>query len=120
MLRHRFLTLLVFLATIALTTQLYIKTPKGFFPQDDTGLIFGGTRAAPDISFEAMKDFVLAPYFSAMLVENEGGQVRYFILGQSPDGHTTLRGVTLNMNANLGRGCEPELKAFLDLLQDRV
>src|SRR4029453_19194132 len=33
-----------------------IKTPKGFFPQDDTGLIFGGTRAAPDISFEAMKD----------------------------------------------------------------
>jgi multidrug efflux pump len=55
-LRHRFLTLLVFLATIALTAGLYVKTPKGFFPQDDTGLIFGGTRAAPDISFEAMKD----------------------------------------------------------------
>jgi multidrug efflux pump len=55
-LRHRFLTLLVFLLTIALTCVLYVKTPKGFFPQDDTGLIFGGTRAAPDISFEAMKD----------------------------------------------------------------
>src|SRR4029078_8534834 len=55
-LRHRFLTLLVFLATIALTAGLYVKTPKGFFPQDDTGLIFGGARAAPDISFEAMKD----------------------------------------------------------------
>jgi multidrug efflux pump len=55
-LRHRMLTLLVFLATIALTAQLYVKTPKGFFPQDDTGLIFGGTRAAPDISFEAMKE----------------------------------------------------------------
>ena len=53
-LRHRVLTLLVFVATIALTVDLYIKTPKGFFPQDDTGLIFGGTRAAPDISFEAM------------------------------------------------------------------
>ena len=39
---HRFLTLLVFLATIALTAGLYVKTPKGFFPQDDTGLIFGG------------------------------------------------------------------------------
>ena len=50
------LTLLVFLATIALTVDLYIKTPKGYFPQDDTGLIFGGTRASPDISFEAMKD----------------------------------------------------------------
>jgi multidrug efflux pump len=55
-LRHRILTMLVFLATIALTVVLYIKTPKGYFPQDDTGLIFGGTRAAPDISFEAMKE----------------------------------------------------------------
>ena len=55
-LRHRVLTLFVFLATIALTVDLYIKTPKGYFPQDDTGLIFGGTRASPEISFEAMKD----------------------------------------------------------------
>ena len=55
-LRHRFLTLLVFFLTIALTSLLYVKTPKGFFPQDDTGLIFGGTRAAPDISFESMKE----------------------------------------------------------------
>ena len=31
------------LATIALTVDLYIKTPKGYFPQDDTGLIFGST-----------------------------------------------------------------------------
>ena len=54
-LRYRVLTLLVFFATIALTVTLYIKTPKGYFPQDDTGLVFGGTRAAPDISFEAMK-----------------------------------------------------------------
>ena len=55
-LRHRMITMLVFLLTIALTVDLYIKTPKGYFPQDDTGLIFGGTRAAPDISFEAMKE----------------------------------------------------------------
>jgi multidrug efflux pump len=55
-LRHHVLTLMVLLATIALTTVLYVKTPKGFFPQDDTGLIFGGTRASPDISFEAMKE----------------------------------------------------------------
>ena len=55
-LRHRFWTLVVFILTIALTVGLYIKTPKGFFPQDDTGLIFGGTRAAPDISFESMKE----------------------------------------------------------------
>jgi multidrug efflux pump len=54
-LEHRALMLLVFLSTIALTVGLYIKTPKGYFPQDDTGLIFGGTQASTDISFEAME-----------------------------------------------------------------
>ena len=54
MLEHRALALIVFVATIALTVGLYIKTPKGYFPQDDTGLIFGGTQASTDISFEAM------------------------------------------------------------------
>ena len=51
---HRALALMVFVATIALTVGLYIKTPKGYFPQDDTGLIFGGTQASTDISYEAM------------------------------------------------------------------
>jgi multidrug efflux pump len=55
-LRHRFVTLLVFLATIGLTVTFYVNTPKGFFPQDDTGLIYGGTSATPDISFEAIKE----------------------------------------------------------------
>ncbi|HZQ13335.1 MAG TPA: efflux RND transporter permease subunit [Pseudolabrys sp.] len=54
-LEHRGLTLMVFVATIALTVGLYIRTPKGYFPQDDTGLIFGATEASPDISFDAMK-----------------------------------------------------------------
>src|SRR4051794_17498223 len=48
---HRALTLVVFAATIALTVALYIKTPKGYFPQEDTGLLFGGTQASTDISF---------------------------------------------------------------------
>jgi multidrug efflux pump len=55
-LRHRVIVLLAFLATIALTVDLYIKTPKGYFPQDDTGLVFAGTRASPEISFERMKE----------------------------------------------------------------
>jgi len=53
-LRHPLLMLLITLLTVALTVNLYVKTPKGYFPQDDTGLIFGSTRASPDISFEAM------------------------------------------------------------------
>jgi multidrug efflux pump len=53
-LRRRGWTLLVALATVAATVVLFIKTPKGFFPQDDTGFIFGMTEAASDISFPAM------------------------------------------------------------------
>ena len=30
--------------------------PKGFFPQEDTGLIIGVAEAAPDISFAAMAE----------------------------------------------------------------
>ncbi|HET9716956.1 MAG TPA: efflux RND transporter permease subunit [Pseudolabrys sp.] len=58
-LEHRPLMLIVFVTTIALTVALYVKTPKGYFPQDDTGLIFGGTVASPDISFDAMKTLQL-------------------------------------------------------------
>src|SRR5882724_4607111 len=49
-----FLTLLVFFATIALTVVLYIKTPKGYFPTDDSGFVIGATRASPDTSFQSM------------------------------------------------------------------
>ena len=50
-LRHRFVTLMVMLCTIALTGYLYVVIPKGFFPQQDTGLIIGIAEAAQDISF---------------------------------------------------------------------
>jgi multidrug efflux pump len=48
------LTLVVFFATIALTVTLYIKTPKGYFPTDDSGFVIGATRASADISFQSM------------------------------------------------------------------
>jgi hydrophobe/amphiphile efflux-1 (HAE1) family protein len=59
LLEHRVLMLVVMAATVVLTVDLYIKTPKGFFPQDDTGLIFTSTRASPDISYRAMVDMQL-------------------------------------------------------------
>ncbi|HEY6257219.1 MAG TPA: efflux RND transporter permease subunit, partial [Xanthobacteraceae bacterium] len=53
-LHHRILMLGVMAVTLALTGFLYNNTSKGYFPRDDTGLIFGGTFASPDISFQAM------------------------------------------------------------------
>ena len=53
-LRHRILTILVMLGTIVLTVVLFAKTPKGFFPEDETDLIIGSTDAPPAISYEAV------------------------------------------------------------------
>jgi multidrug efflux pump len=53
-LRHHVVTLMVFVATIAATVTLYIKTPKGYFPTDDTGLLMAGTFAPNDTSFKRM------------------------------------------------------------------
>jgi multidrug efflux pump subunit AcrB len=58
-LRHRALTLLVWVATIALTANLYYKVPKSDFPEDDTGLIFGSTEAATDVSYGTMRKLQL-------------------------------------------------------------
>jgi hydrophobe/amphiphile efflux-1 (HAE1) family protein len=55
-LRHRFITLMTLFATITLTGYLYVVIPKGFFPQQDTGLIIAQSEAAQDISFAAMKE----------------------------------------------------------------
>jgi multidrug efflux pump len=53
-LRFRTLTLLVAVATLALTVYLYILIPKGFFPVQDTGLIQAVSEADQSVSFTKM------------------------------------------------------------------
>jgi len=53
-LRHQGFMLLVALGTFIGTIALYVAVPKGFFPQQDTGVIFGNTDAAQDVSFATM------------------------------------------------------------------
>jgi hydrophobe/amphiphile efflux-1 (HAE1) family protein len=55
-LRHRFITLLVMISTIVATLVLFEAIPKGFFPQQDTGLIVGIAEGAQNASPQAMKD----------------------------------------------------------------
>jgi HAE1 family hydrophobic/amphiphilic exporter-1 len=54
-LKWRLTTLGVFFATLALSVYLFVIIPKGFFPQQDTGLITATSEAAQDISFADMK-----------------------------------------------------------------
>ncbi len=53
-LNHQKITLLVALATFAVTALLYMAVPKGFFPPQDTGMIQGVTIASQDVSFREM------------------------------------------------------------------
>jgi multidrug efflux pump subunit AcrB len=55
-LRHQTLMLCITFGTMLLSVFLYIKVPKGLFPQQDTGRLGGRTLAAQDISFPAMRD----------------------------------------------------------------
>ena len=54
-LRHPRGMLALTLATMAFSVYLYTIVPKGFFPQQDTGRMFGNIQAAQDISFQAMR-----------------------------------------------------------------
>ncbi|MDR3512242.1 MAG: efflux RND transporter permease subunit [Caulobacteraceae bacterium] len=55
-LRHQGVTLGVMIAAIALTGVLYAVIPKGFFPEQDTGLIAGITESAQDISTDGLAE----------------------------------------------------------------
>ena len=53
---HQVSTLLVTLATVGLTALLAVLVPKGFFPQQDTGILVGVSEAPADVSFTRMMD----------------------------------------------------------------
>src|SRR5207237_9764739 len=57
-LRYQMIVLLLTLATMAATMYLYVRIPKGFFPQEDTGRLNGTIQADQATSFQAMKQRV--------------------------------------------------------------
>ncbi len=58
-LRHPALTLTVLIITIGINLLLFVLVPKGFFPQQDTGIIAGGVQGAQDTSYQAMRGRML-------------------------------------------------------------
>jgi hydrophobe/amphiphile efflux-1 (HAE1) family protein len=71
-LRHQFPALIATIALIGVTGWLYVVIPKGFFPEQDTGFIFGQAEARQDISFEAMAD--LSNQLAAIVQQQAGVQ----------------------------------------------
>ena len=54
-LKHEFVTLCVFFLTLVLTVLMFVFSPKGFFPQQDTGAIFAIAETGQDASSAAMR-----------------------------------------------------------------
>lgn len=82
-LRWKFTTLMIFFATLGLSVYLFVIIPKGFFPQQDVGLITATSEANQDISFVDMKrrqeelgKIVMADPDVATIAMNIGGSGR--------------------------------------------
>jgi multidrug efflux pump len=58
-LRHSFVTLMVLLCAVALNVFLFVRVPKGFFPQQDNGRLSGQIIADQDTSFQAMNGILV-------------------------------------------------------------
>jgi multidrug efflux pump len=87
-LRHPVLTLLVLAVTLALNVYLYIRVPKGFFPEQDNGRLNGSVQADQDSSFQSMQEKLLQ---ILQIVEKDPGvdTVIGFTGGQGGGGVTT-------------------------------
>jgi hydrophobe/amphiphile efflux-1 (HAE1) family protein len=79
-LRRLWLMIALTLAAIGLTIYLFSVIPKGFFPQDDNGLLFGWTEAAPDVSFDMMRQ-LQERAAAALLVDPAVAHVGSFLGG---------------------------------------
>jgi hydrophobe/amphiphile efflux-1 (HAE1) family protein len=90
-LRHRLIMLGLTIATAGLTVWLYVIVPKGFFPQQDTGLIVAVSEAAQDISYRAM-------------IERQRALTRIVMQDPAVDGVISAVGAgAINSSVNNGR-----------------
>ena len=129
-LRFRLVTLLVFLTTIVATGYAFVHIPKGFFPQQDTGLILGTIQAAPETSFRQISHIsrVLAETIqrdpdvastgtilgSEGLTENQGRM----IITLKPRNERTASSSEIIARLSLELARIPNVKMYLQALQD--
>ena len=93
-LRHETATLAVTVLTVVVTVWLYLVAPKGFLPQQDTGLITATMEAGPDVSFSEMQrlqDTVAATIRKAPNVESVVSIIGVSAINSTPNvGHLKI------------------------------
>lgn len=126
-LRHKRLTILGLLCVIALNVWLYIIIPKGFFPQQDTGVIMGGIRADQSASYQSLvgkitnlanvikKDPAVEEVSAHISGARAGGGV-FIALKPLEERKISAQGVVARLRNKLM--AEPGLQIFLHPAQD--
>jgi hydrophobe/amphiphile efflux-1 (HAE1) family protein len=132
-LKHHFITLLAFLATVSVTVYLYVIIPKGFFPEQDNGILIGISEAAQDVSFKEMMrlnlnlgevllaDPDIAAYSSTIGAGSSGqtgNNARYYIsLKRFEQRHATAQQVIARLRPELAKveGAQLFLQAGQDV-----
>ena len=126
-LRHPRLTICSLLLVIAANVWMYVVVPKGFFPQQDTGVIMGGIRADQSASFQAMQEKLrklidviktdpAVQHVSGHINGGRGGGGVFIALKPLPERKIDAMGVIGRLRAKLA--AEPGLQIFLQPAQD--
>jgi hydrophobe/amphiphile efflux-1 (HAE1) family protein len=85
-LRHRLFMMAVMAATMAATVYLYVVIPKGFFPQQDNGIISGTVESAQDVSYASMVERVHG--IAKVVMADRDVQDVYYWVGANPTVNT--------------------------------
>ncbi|HEY0205816.1 MAG TPA: efflux RND transporter permease subunit [Acetobacteraceae bacterium] len=128
-LRFKFVTLMVFFATVGLTAFLFITIPKGFFPQQDTGFLFGQAVGPEDSSsgqmagrMTALGDLIRKDPDVESLAFNVGAtsfnQGNYYINLKPKDGGRTATADEIIARLRPKAAQVPGVTLFLQSLQD--
>ena len=126
-LRHPRLTLLSLALVIVGNVWLYVAVPKGFFPQQDTGVIMGGIRADQSTSYQALKikleklvKIIAADpavqQVSAHISGARGGGGVFVALKPLEERGLDAQGVIARLRGRMSN--EPGLQIFLQAAQD--
>jgi len=116
-LRHQKLTLLVMLATVALTALLYLAVPKGFFPVQDSGVLQGVTESSQSVSYASMAQRQQA--MAAALLDDPDVQSLSSFIGVDSI-NTTLNTGRLLINLKPWRERSAPLDAIIARLNQRA
>ena len=112
---HQAITLIVALATFALTVLLYVMIPKGLFPTQDTGQLQGRIQAAQDVSYDRMAQ--LQQQAAIAILDDPDVENLSSFVGVDAANNTMLHAGSMLINLKKGHA---DQQVLMNRLRERV